>query len=97
MTNLEKKVFGEITLKEVIGAEPPKEEFQKSLKNQFHLLQKSLESKSKKDLKQLLKDQMEAEKETNSRPGAMALAQDKIQLLVEFSQSYITEINKKLS
>jgi len=97
LVNLERRVFGKITLKEVIGAEPPLEDLRKSLVSQFQMLQNSLDSKNKDELKQLLKDQVESEKETNSRPGAMALAQDKIQLLVEFSQKYISEINKKLS
>ena len=97
LTSLDKKVFGEITLKEVIGAEPTISELKKSLDNQFKLLQNSLGSKDKYELKKLLDYQIEAEKETNSRPGAMALAQDKIQLLVEFSQKYISEINKKLT
>ena len=37
-----------------------------------------------------------AEKHVNSRPGAMALAQDKIRLFTEYSQKYIKILNDKL-
>ena len=96
MVNLDKKVFGDITLKEVIGAEPSLEKFQKSLDNQFQLLKQNLDSKNKDQLQTIMYYQIQAEKETNSRPGSMALAQDKIQLLVNYSQKYLTEIKRKL-
>jgi len=47
-------------------------------------------------LQKLLEEQQIAEKHVNSRPGAMALAQEKIQLFTEYSQKYIQTINKKL-
>lgn len=96
MVSLDKKVFGDVTLKEVIGAEPSIGELKESLDDQFKVLQKELESKDKSQLNSLLEYQKIAEKEANSRPGAMALAQDKIQLLVNYSQKYINEINNRL-
>ena len=96
MVNLDKKIFGNIRLSEVIGAEPPLEQFQKSLENQFQQLQKELSFKTKDELQFLLNDQINSERVTNSRPGAMALAQNKIQLLTAYSQKYISEIEKKL-
>lgn len=96
MVSLDKKVFGDVTLKEVIGAEPSIDELKESLDNQFKVLQKELESKDKSQLNSLLEYQKIAEKETNSRPGAMALAQNKIQLLINYSQKYINEINNRL-
>lgn len=96
MVDLNKKVFGNIRLSEVIGAEPTLEQFQKALESQFQQLQKDLDSKTKDELQFLLNVQIDAERETNSRPGAMALAQNKIQLLVDYSQKYISEIKKKL-
>lgn len=97
MVNLDKKVFGEITLKEVIGADPLLEDLKKLMEHQLQILVNSLDSKNKEELWQLMKDQIDAEKITNSRPGAMALAQNKIQLLMEYSQKYTSEIKKKLS
>lgn len=96
LVNLDRKVFGDITLKEVIGADPPLEKFQASLENHFQLLKQNLDSKNKEQLQTLMDHQIQAEKETNSRPGSMALAQDKIQLLVNYSQKYLDEIKKKL-
>jgi hypothetical protein len=44
----------------------------------------------------MLEEQKLSEKHVNSRPGAMALAQDKIQLFTQYSQKYIHAINQKL-
>ena len=97
LTELDRKVFGQITTKEIIGAFPPalpdtKNLLEKELQN----LTNNIESQNKESLKNLLEDQQVAEKHVNSRPGAMALAQDKIQLFTEYSQKYIQTINKKL-
>lgn len=97
MTDLDRKVFGKITTKEIIGAEPPAlPDTKNMLENELQTLISQLESKNKEDLKKLLGEQQEAEKLVNSRPGAMALAQDKIQMYTEYSQKYIQSINQKL-
>ena len=97
MTELDKKVFGKITTKEIIGAEPPAIPDTKNLlESELEILLSQLESKSKEDLQKLLKEQQIAVKLVNSRPGAMALAQDKIQMFTKYSQKYIKLINKKL-
>jgi hypothetical protein len=44
----------------------------------------------------LKKEQKIAENHINSRPGAMALAQDKIQLFNEYNEKYVQSIMKKL-
>lgn len=94
---LDKKVFGKITQKEIIGADPPaipdtKNLLDEELKN----LTQQLESQNHESLKKLLQNQIDVEKLVNSRPGAMALAQDKIRLFTEYSQKYIQQINQKL-
>ena len=43
-----------------------------------------------------MEEQKVAETHINSRPGAMALAQDKIQLFNEFNQKYVKAIKEKL-
>ena len=97
MTELNKKVFGRITTKEIIGAIPPAiPDTKELLENEFQNLINELESQTKDDLKKLLKEQQTANKHINSRPGAMALAQDKIRLFTEYNQKYIQIINKKL-
>ena len=97
MLELDKKVFGDITTKEIIGADPPaipdtKERLEKELEN----LLSHLESTPKENLENLLEQQNEFDSHINSRPGAMALAQNKIQLYNEFSGKYVDAIKKKL-
>ena len=97
MTELDRKVFGKITTKEIIGAEPPATPDTKDLlESELQTLLTQLESQSKENLQKLLEEQQSAEKLVNSRPGAMALAQDKIQMYTEYSQKYIKSINEKL-
>ena len=97
MTELDRKVFGKITTKEIIGADPPAIPNTKDLlETELQTLLAQLESQSKDSLQKLLEEQQSAEKLVNSRPGAMALAQDKIQMYTEYSQKYIKSINKKL-
>ena len=96
MIELDRKVFGKITAKEIIGAEPPIHITKTMLEKEFRMLLTQLDSKSEDDLIYLLKQQQIAEKQINSRPGAMALAQNKIQMYTEFSQKYIQIIKSKL-
>lgn len=98
MLELDKKVFGDVTTKEIIGADPPaipntKERLEKELEN----LLSQLESSSKENLEKLLEQQNDFDAHINSRPGAMALAQNKIQLYNEFSGKYTDAIKKKLN
>lgn len=96
MTGLNKKVFGKITTKEIIGANPPVNEARKLLENEYLYLIDELKSHNIDDLKRLLEEQRTANKYINSRPGAMALAQDKIRLFTEYNQKYIKTIIEKL-
>ena len=97
MLELDKKVFGNITTKEIIGAEPPEIPDTKNiLEKELTTLLTELDSQSKEDLKKLLEQQIIAEKHVNNRPGAMALAQNKIQLFNEYSKKYVEKIKEKL-
>ena len=97
MTDLDRKIFGKITTKEIIGASPPAIPNTKNLlEAELQNLTSHLESQTKETLQKLVEEQQIAEKHVNSRPGAMALAQDKIQLFTEYSQKYIQTINKIL-
>ncbi|PIN84069.1 MAG: hypothetical protein COV65_01875, partial [Nitrosopumilales archaeon CG11_big_fil_rev_8_21_14_0_20_33_24] len=66
------------------------------LENEFQNLISELELQTKDDLKKLLKEQQIVNKYINSRPGAMALAQDKIRLFTVYNQKYLQNINEKL-
>lgn len=98
MIDLDKLVFGAITAKEIIGEDPPLEpNTKKILEREFELLKKNLVSKSQNEIKQLLENQIFAEKQMNSRPGAMALSQPKIRLFTEYSQKYIQLMKQMLN
>jgi len=97
LTELDRKVFGQITTKEIIGSSPPAIPDTKNLLDaELQHLTGQLELQNKENLQKLLEEQQIAEKHVNSRPGAMALSQEKIQLFTEYSQKYIQTINKRL-
>ena len=97
MVELEKKVFGNITTKEIIGADPPAlPDTKETLEKELAILLAELESVPKMNLEKLLEEQKIAENHINSRPGAMALAQDKIQLFNKYNEKYVQSITKKL-
>ena len=94
---MDRKVFGNITTKEIIGADPPALPNTKdNLEKELATLIADLESASEVNLKKLLEEQKNSENHINSRPGAMALAQNKIQLFNEYSEKYVQLITKKI-
>jgi len=97
LTELDRKIFGQITTKEIIGASPPAIPDTKNLLDaELQQLTSKLDLQNKESLQKLLEEQQILENHVNSRPGAMALAQDKIQLFTEYSQKYIQIITQKL-
>jgi len=97
LLELDKKVFGNITTKEIIGADPPaipdtRDIFEKELLT----LLTELSSQPKINLEKILDEQKIAETHINTRPGAMALAQDKIQMFNVYNEKYIQSIKEKL-
>lgn len=94
---MDKKVFGNITTKEIIGADPPAiPNTRENLEKELTTLLAELELVPKMNLEKLLEEQKIAEDHINSRPGAMALAQNKIQLFNEYNKKYVQSISKKL-
>ena len=97
MLELDKKIFGKITIKEIIGADPPEIPDTKNiLEKELTILLTDLKSQPKDNLENLLAQQKIAEKHINNRPGAMALAQNKIQLFNEYNKKYIQTIKENL-
>ena len=97
MIELDKKVFGNITTKEIIGADPPAiPETRDNFERELSALLSELSSQPKINLERLLDEQKIAEAHINSRPGAMALAQNKIQMFNKYNQKYIQSIKEKL-
>jgi len=96
LLELDKKVFGTITTKEIIGADPPAiPDTQNNFEKELVILLAKLPLNSKIDLEKLLEEQKIAEAHINNRPGAMALAQDKIQLFNLFNEKYVKAIKEK--
>ena len=98
MIELDKKVFGKITTKEIIGSDPPAiPDTRDLLENELKILLAELESSPAVNLEKILKAQNIAEQHINSRPGAMALAQNKIKLFNEYNGKYVKTIKQKLN
>ena len=95
MIDLDEKVFGKITSKEIIGTIPTESEIENMLSKEIDDLIKNLKGKTKSELKTLKEKQTKFEKEINSRPGAMALPQNKIRLFTEFSKQYVRKIEEQ--
>jgi len=97
LLDLDRKVFGNITTKEIIGADPPAlPNTKENLEKELVTLLAELELAPKANLEKLLEEQKNSENHINSRPGAMALAQNKIQLFNEYSKKYVQSITKKI-
>ena len=96
MLDLNEKVFGNVTSQQIIGSEPTPAETENLLQNEFAVLTQNLDGLEKSQLTELKEKQQELEKQVNSRPGAMALSQEKIRLYVKYSQNYIQKIDEIL-
>jgi len=64
-------------------------------KNLSNLLDK-LKSISKESMEDLLEQQKACEKHVNTRPGAMALNQSKIQMFNEYNNRYLEKIKERI-
>ncbi len=84
--------------KTIIGADPPENpETRNILEKELSILLTELESHPKENLEKLLEQQKISGKHINSRPGAMALAQNKIQLYNKYNEKYVQAIKEKLN
>jgi len=96
LLELNKKVFGNIMTQEIIGSEPSIIKIKTIFEKELLILVKNLESISKENLDNILKEQKICEKHVNTRPGAMALNQSKIEMFNEYNNKYIEKINQFL-
>ena len=97
MLELTKKVFGNIMTQEIIGSEPSISEIKIIFEKELVILIKNLDSISKENLKNLLEQQKISQKHINTRPGAMALNQSKIEMFNDYNNKYLKKINEKFS
>ena len=81
---------------EIIGSEPSIIEIKTIFDKEFSILVKNLESISGENLDNILKQQKICEKHVNTRPGAMALNQSKIEIFNEFNNKYLEKIKERI-
>ena len=80
---------------EIIGSEPSISEIKIRFEKEFPVLIKNLESISKQNLENILEQQKISQKHINTRPGAMALNQSKIEMFNDYNDKYLKKINEK--
>ena len=95
--DLNRKILGRITAKEILGGFPPlRPDTEDMLKHEFEILIKELENKTEFELKAILDEQNDVHEKMNSKPGAMALAQDKILMFTGYNEKYIRKIKDRI-
>jgi len=82
---------------EIIGSEPPISEIKIKFEKEIEILVKNLECISKQNLEDILEQQKISQKHVNTRPGAMALNQSKIEMFNHYNDIYLKKINEKFS
>jgi len=82
---------------EIIGSEPSISKIKVIFEKEIKILIENLESISKENLDNLLQQQKICEKHVNTRPGAMALNQSKIEMFNDYNNRYLKKINEKFT
>ena len=82
---------------EIIGSEPSIIEIKTIFEKEFLILIANLESTSKENLDNIVKQQKICEKHVNTRPGAMALNQSKIEMFNEYNNKYLEKVKEKIN
>ena len=82
---------------EIIGSEPSIIEIKTIFEKELLILVANLESLSKENLDNIVKQQKICEKHVNTRPGAMALNQSKIEMFNEYNNKYLEKIKEKIN
>ena len=96
MIGLDESVFGRIKAKEILGAEPDIQSIKEMLEQEIISLTQNLEHLKTDELEHVKTKQVEIQKSIDSRPGAMALPQNKIRLFAQYSTRYIKFIEERI-
>ena len=81
---------------EIIGSEPSIIGIKTIFEKELSILVENLESISRENLDNILKQQKICEKHVNTRPGAMALNQSKIEMFNHYNNKYVEKIKEKI-
>ena len=82
---------------EIIGSEPSISDIKIIFEKELIILVGKLELISKENLEKILEQQKICEKHVNTRPGAMALNQTKIEMFNDYNNKYLKKINEKFT
>ena len=96
LLELNKKVFGNIMTQEIIGSEPSIAEIKIIFEKELVNLLDKLKLISKENIQDILEQQKICEKHVNTRPGAMALNQSKIEMFNEYNNKYLEKIKERI-
>ena len=96
LLELNKKVFGNIITQEIIGSEPSISEIKIIFEKELVNLLDKLKLISKENIQHILEQQKICEKHVNTRPGAMALNQSKIEMFNEYNNKYLEKIKERI-
>ena len=81
---------------EIIGSEPSIIEIKIIFEKELVTLLDKLKLISKESVEHILEQQKICEKHVNTRPGAMALNQSKIEMFNEYNDKYLEKIKEQL-
>ena len=81
---------------EIIGSEPSIIEIKIIFEKELVTLLDKLKLISKESIEHILEQQKICEKHVNTRPGAMALNQSKIELFNEYNNKYLEKIKERI-
>jgi len=82
---------------EIIGSEPSIIEIKIIFEKELVTLLDKLKLISKESIEHILEQQKICEKHVNTRPGAMALNQSKIELFNEYNNKYLEKIKERIN
>ena len=82
---------------EIIGSEPSLIEIKIIFEKELVTLLDKLKLISKESIEHILEQQKICEKHVNTRPGAMALNQSKIELFNEYNNKYLEKIKERIN
>ena len=82
---------------EIIGSEPSISNIKIIFEKELIILVEKLELISKENLEKTLEQQKICERHVNTRPGAMALNQSKIEMFNDYNNKYLKKINEKFT
>jgi len=81
---------------EIIGSEPSITEIKIIFEKELVNLLDKLELISKESIEHILEQQKICEKHVNTRPGAMALNQSKIEMFNHYNDKYLKKIKERI-